>query len=649
MPRRLLTIALFLSLSLVTAPVLSADDNKTAAQDIAGQFKKLFEDAKKSTWEKRKQLLVDFEISDNGTGDLPEIAIEDAKVRRSGKRYEAVFRIIQKGKAQSLEVPVSFYAKGEKVKASFKSDNASIEVSKQFDFEPHKIVLDEDYELFRRPVEAEMPQSLSRVVESRKIIVALPVSNKEAYAGIVGMLKAKGAQDNESAKLKDSDIKDAAVLILGRDNPLASRLYAKVVMPEAGFSAIVKENPWNPKGAIAILDAKNKEEADAALKNLSDYGQYSSLAFDNGRNIFKSMNENERGIVMNLQEEPVVIETSALKTLNDLIEKISKKKILYVGEAHDRFSHHDIQLKIIEGVFSRNKKIAIGMEMFQRPHQKALDEYISGDMDEKEFLKKSEYFKRWGLEYNLYKPILDFARAEKIPVVALNIKREITEKTAKTGLDSLTDEERKEIPEELDFSDNDYRERLKDIFDKHDYSKMRSFEFFYQAQILWDETMSMSIDEYFRKNPGFQSNGQMIVIAGGGHFEYGHGIPKRTFRRNGYDYSVIMNEGSIEKDAADYVVLRRPMDGISSPKLMALLSDKEAGIKVLGFPENSVSEKAGIKVGDKITSLDGNAVSKIEDIKLHLFYKKSGDTVKVKALRKRFLLGEKEIEFEVKL
>lgn len=634
---------------LVASPSLSADDNRNVEQDMAVQFKKLFEDAKKSSWEKRKQLLVDFEDKDNGTSDIPGIAIEGAKVIRSGKRYEAVFRIVQKGKAQSLEVPVTFYLKGEKVKASFKSDNASVEISKQFDSGPYKIVLDEDYELFRRLSDSELPLSLSRVVESRKIIVALPVSNKEAYADIVEMLKAKGAQDNESAKLKDSDIKDSAVIILGKDNPLASRLYGKAVMPEAGFSVIVKENPWNPKRAIAILDAKNKEEAEAALKTLSEYGQYSLLAFDHGNNIFKSINDNERGIVMDLKEEPVVIETSALKTLNDLIEKISKKKILYVGEAHDRFSHHDIQLKIIEGLHAKNKKIAIGMEMFQRPYQKALDDYISGDIDEKEFLKKSEYFKRWSLEYNLYKPILDFARAEKIPVVALNITREITEKTAKTGLDSLTDEERKEIPVELDFSDNEYRERLKDIFDKHDYSKMRSFEFFYQAQILWDETMSMSIDEYFRKNPDFQSNGQMIVVAGGGHFEYGHGIPKRTFRRNGYDYSVIMNEGSIEKDAADYVVLRSPMEGISSPKLMALLSDKNDGIKVLGFPENSVSEKAGIKAGDKITSLDGSAVSKIEDIKLHLFYKKSGDIVKVKALRKRFLLGEKEIEFEVKL
>ena len=107
------------------------------------------------------------------------------------------------------------------------------------------------------------------------------------------------------------------------------------------------------------------------------------------------------------------------------------------------------------------------MEMFQRPFQKTLDEYISGSIDEREFLKKSEYFKRWGFDYNLYKPILDFARAEKIPVVALNLRREITDKVSKTGMDSLTDDERKDVPEQMDFSDKEYRDRLRQVFDQH--------------------------------------------------------------------------------------------------------------------------------------------------------------------------------------
>ena len=108
-------------------------------------------------------------------------------------------------------------------------------------------------------------------------------------------------------------------------------------------------------------------------------------------------------------------------------------------------------VEVIKGLYRKDPKIAIGMEMFQRPFQPVLDDYINGAIEEREFLKKSEYFQRWNLDYNLYKPILDFARAEKIPVIALNLRREIVEKVSKSGMDALTGDERKEIPAETGF------------------------------------------------------------------------------------------------------------------------------------------------------------------------------------------------------
>jgi len=36
-------------------------------------------------------------------------------------------------------------------------------------------------------------------------------------------------------------------------------------------------------------------------------------------------------------------------------------------------------------------------------------------------------------------------------------------------------------------------------------------------------------------------------------------------------------------------------------------------------------------------------------LKIALFYKKKDESVRVKVVRKRFLLGDKEMEFEVKL
>ncbi|MEK7789697.1 MAG: ChaN family lipoprotein, partial [Planctomycetota bacterium] len=343
------------------------------------------------------------------------------------------------------------------------------------------------------------------------------------------------------------------------------------------------------------------------------------------------------------------VEVSALKTLNDVINSVSNKKIIYIGEHHDQFAHHNVQFQVIKGLYAKNKKVAIGMEMFQMPFQGILDGYIAGRIDEKEFLKKSEYFKRWGFDYNLYKPILDFAREEKIPLVALNIRREIVAKVSKSGLDSLSDEEKKEIPQQMDFSDNEYRDRLMKVFKMHQNSKDRNFDFFYQSQVLWDETMAQSIDEFFKKNPDFQQNGQFVVIAGGGHIQYGSGIPKRTFRRNGYEYAVILNDANMERNIADYIFYPQLMEGITSPKLMVSLKEEDGRVMIEGFPENSVSEKAGLKGGDIILSIDSEPVGSVEDMKIHLFYKKKGDTVKVKVLRKRFIIGDVEIKFDVTL
>jgi aminopeptidase N len=318
---------------------------------------------------------------------------------------------------------------------------------------------------------------------------------------------------------------------------------------------------------------------------------------------------------------------------------------VYVGEYHDRVSHHNVQLQVLQGLHRKDPKIAVGMEMFQRPFQKALDDYIAGSIDEREFLKRSEYFKRWGFDYNLYKPIIDFCREQKIPVVALNISREIVEKVAQKGLDALSEEEKKEIPLHMDFSDDEYKERLKDIFGRHGSGGEKKFDFFYQAQVLWDEIMSQFIDEFLKKNP----DRRMVGITGGGHLAYGSGIPKRTFRRNGYEYAIILNDADVEQDIADYIVFPKPLDGVTAPKLNVLFTEKDGKISIADFSDESISKKAGLKVGDVLLSLDGANMKSVEEVKLALFFKKKNDTLKVKVMRRRFFLGDTEKEFEIKL
>lgn len=588
------------------------------------------------------------------TAGIPEIYIESFQIKQSGNKYEVSFNIGQKGRVYIMDVPLTIYYKdGSKRKVHVRTDKVKTGLTLSMDSMPEKIVMDEDYDMARKPSNDEFPPVIERLLGTEKIIIALPTGNREVYRAVIDSFKEKGALEKEVKDIKDSDIKSSSIIILGNDNPMIGRLYGSADKVDAGFSLIIKNNPWNlfnvGQKVVGIFSAKSKEETDMAFRKIFHYGKYSAVAFDNGRNIYKKIEDSQRGMKMESKEETIAIDVSTIKTLSEVIESVSGKKIVYVGEYHDRFAHHNVQLEVIKGLYKKNRKIAIGMEMFQRPFQKVLDDYIAGRIEEREFLKRSEYFKRWGFDYNLYKPILDFARQEKLPVIALNIQREIVDKVSRGGIDSLSDTEKREIPSQMDFSDNEYRERLKEVFHKHGSSNERNFDFFYQSQILWDETMSMSVDEFLKKNPDFQHNGQMVVLAGGGHIQYGSGIPQRTFRRNGYDYAIILNDVDVERNIANYVIFPKPMDGMTAPKLMVSLRETHGLVSIEGFPENSVSEKAGLKEGDIIISLDNTVVSSVEDIKIHLLYKKKGDKVKIKALRKRFLFGDKEMEFEVVL
>jgi len=343
-------------------------------------------------------------------------------------------------------------------------------------------------------------------------------------------------------------------------------------------------------------------------------------------------------------KETMAVEISTLKTLPEMMEHVVGKKIIYVGENHDQFSNHVMELEVIKDLHRRGKTIAIGMEMFQRPFQKVLDEYIEGKIDEREFLKGTQYFKRWGFDYHLYRPILLFARSEKIPVVALNQKQEIVDKVFQSGLDSLSEEEKKFLPSGMDFSDDAYKERLKKIFQEHEDFGARDFNFFYQAQILWDETMAESIDEFLKTHPSYH----MVVLAGNGHLSYGSGIPKRTARRNGYDYAILLNDADLKKDIADYVRFPGTIPFETSPKLMVLLKEKRRRVEIAGFPPESNSEKAGIRVGDIILSIDHTPIRETDDLKIDLLSRRRGEKVNVRVLRKGFF-GSQKIGFDLVL
>ena len=68
--------------------------------------------------------------------------------------------------------------------------------------------------------------------------------------------------------------------------------------------------------------------------------------------------------------------------------------------------------------------LVIGMEMFPRSSQPALDEYIQDEiMTEKDFIKQSRYFSVWGFDYRLYRDIIGFCQKTYAPIIGLNLEK----------------------------------------------------------------------------------------------------------------------------------------------------------------------------------------------------------------------------------
>ena len=222
-----------------------------------------------------------------------------------------------------------------------------------------------------------------------------------------------------------------------------------------------------------------------------------------------------------------------ITTFSDALKELAKANVVYLGETHDNPEDHKIQLQIIQALQQRNpKKIAIAMEMFQHPYQDILNRYLAGELSEQELVAQSQYNQRWGYPWEYYAPILRFAKEKQLPVIALNIPAQITRTVARAGLESLTQAQLLLIPplKEIRTDNIEYRQLLAKSFGQHQHSghgNNSGFERFFQAQVVWDETMAAGIAKFLQTN----TRDRVVVLAGQGHIIYNYGIPSRVAKR----------------------------------------------------------------------------------------------------------------------
>lgn len=190
-------------------------------------------------------------------------------------------------------------------------------------------------------------------------------------------------------------------------------------------------------------------------------------------------------------------------TFNELMNDLERATIVIIGEEHNDSIAHIFQYDVLKALRERrgNENIFFSMEMFERDVQSIMNEYLNGWISEKNFVKDARVWNN----YKDYRPMVEFCKENKIPVICANTPSRYVNMVTRNSLKSLKDLPRDVKrnflpPLPIDTLKGAYSEKFWSIMGDpaHVTPQMR---FLYQSQNLWDATMAHSIIESLIFNP----------------------------------------------------------------------------------------------------------------------------------------------------
>lgn len=214
---------------------------------------------------------------------------------------------------------------------------------------------------------------------------------------------------------------------------------------------------------------------------------------------------------------------------DEALRRLARADAVFLGETHlDRLTH-EAELELLRGLAAaRGNQVALALEMFERDVQPALDAYARGASSEAEFLLAARPWPNYRTDY---RPLVEFARARSIPVIASNLPARLRRTLASGGqaaLDALPPEERAWVPDVLYENPPEYWHRVEQATLGHGALGMSgSGSRLFDGQNLWDNTMADAVARALREDP----RRQVVHVNGGFHSAYWQGTVWQLARR----------------------------------------------------------------------------------------------------------------------
>ncbi len=326
------------------------------------------------------------------------------------------------------------------------------------------------------------------------------------------------------------------------------------------------------------------------------------------------------------REIPLVLDgitdtsTGALVTPQEMAQKLADTGILFIGENHTNQEFHDVQMRTIRALHEAGREVLIGLEMFPYTEQAVLDNWNAGRYTENGFVELAAWYDNWGYHWNYYRNIFAYAREQGINMYAVNSPREVVKSVRSKGFDNLSPEEAAHLPPKLAADNDEHRRMYRAFFDKDDTLHMNdaALDGLYRAQAMWDATMGWNALQALKQHGG--PNAIMVVLIGAGHVTFGLGSERQIAPYYDGRIASLIPVTVVDEDKQPVKQVRAsyasfvwglpeeidtvyPSIGVS---LMGSLG-KEPG-QIIQVSGKSVAERAGLKVGDVLLSLDGVSI-----------------------------------------
>jgi uncharacterized iron-regulated protein len=248
-----------------------------------------------------------------------------------------------------------------------------------------------------------------------------------------------------------------------------------------------------------------------------------------------------------------------IATADDIVNDMAIADVLFFGEEHNDSTGHYLEALILKKLNEKYPaKTALSMEMFQTDCQTILNEYLAGFIREKNLITEGRAWQN----YKDYRPMIELAKENRLPIIAANAPTRYTNMVTRTGLadlQKLNATAKSWLPPlPIDTAAGAYYNKFTAIMGGHSEMKI------YQSQNLWDATMGWSIAQFYKAHTGFK----IFQVNGGFHSEeklgtvaqlkkYAPGIKVVNIQAYAYDTFDNPDWTKFEK-LGDYIILTDP-------------------------------------------------------------------------------------------